>query len=60
MGEKFPDSSKMFIGANTDVAMMDLYVMIIQSYRCQCCDCEHVAGLGQDAFVDLMNSQNPL
>lgn len=55
--KKFPDSSKMFIEVNTDVAMMDLYRgLIIQSGNdASVAIAEHVAG-SQDAFVDLMNS----
>ncbi|WP_373953760.1 serine hydrolase [Vibrio pomeroyi] len=55
--KNFPDSSKMFIEVNTDVAMMDLYRgLIIQSGNdASVAIAEHVAG-SQDAFVDLMNS----
>ena len=55
--KNFPDSSKMFIEVNTDVAMMDLYRgLIVQSGNdASVAIAEHVAG-SQGAFVDLMNS----
>ncbi|UXI02721.1 D-alanyl-D-alanine carboxypeptidase family protein [Photobacterium sp. TY1-4] len=55
--KNFPDSSKMFIEVNTEVAMMDLYRgLIIQSGNdASVAIAEHAAG-SEDAFVSLMNS----
>ncbi|UTV29115.1 D-alanyl-D-alanine carboxypeptidase family protein [Photobacterium atrarenae] len=55
--KNFPDSSKMFIEVNTEVAMMDLYRgLIIQSGNdASVAIAEHVAG-SEGAFVSLMNS----
>ncbi|MEJ2766107.1 D-alanyl-D-alanine carboxypeptidase family protein, partial [Photobacterium sp. MCCC 1A19761] len=55
--KNFPDSSKMFIEVNTEVAMMDLYRgLIIQSGNdASVAIAEHAAG-SEGAFVSLMNS----
>lgn len=55
--KNFPESSKMFIEVNTEVAMMDLYRgLIIQSGNdASVAIAEHVAG-SEGAFVSLMNS----